>query len=317
MSAVASSPAVVRRRLSAAVLVGLPLLAALLGAVLAWALGDDARDSQTRTVAMPAARVVATGDLRFALPDRWTPVRNGPAVPGFDGARTTFVRSWSAHVAIALLPPTSPSLLPPQLAAARRAGAPAPLVLRAGDVRAYHYVLVLGSDRVIDVYAAPTTRGTATVACSRILYMPGDCDLAVPALSVAHGSFLPLSADAAFLEALPGVMARLNAERGHLRGRLAKATSVEAGARAAARLAAAYAAAGRALRPLAAPASEAPATMRVLDRLGTEHSGLADALRAGDPDAFDRSARAIRADEKRLAEALARWRRALRGAGYS
>ncbi len=307
MSALAPAAAPLRRRSSAAVLIALPLLAALLGALVA-----RARDAEPRrAAAAPAARVVAAGDLRLALPVRWTPVAKGPAIPGFGGARTLFVRSWSAHVAIALLPPASASLLPPALAAARPAGAPPPLEVRAGRVRAYHYVVVVGDDRVIDVYAAPTTRGTATVACSRILSMPGDCDLAVPALRLARGSFLPLGPDAAFLEALPAAVAALNAKRTVLRGWLAKAASAEAGAGAADRLAAAYAAASRGLRPLAA-AEEAQETVRVLGRLAAAHGVLAGALRAGDPAAFAQAARAIRAGEARLATALARWQRAVR-----
>jgi hypothetical protein len=225
-----------------------------------------------------------------------------------------FLRSWSANVAIALLPPTSPTLLPPAMASARPPNAPAPLVVRSGHAQAYHYVVVLGNDRVIDVYAAPTTRGTATVACSRILSMPGDCDLAVPALRLTRGSFLALGPDAAFLEALPAATAELNTKRSRTRGELAHATSVEAGARAAERLAAAYAATSRTLRPLVATRGEAPATVRTLDRLRAAHGLLAAALRTGDRAAFTRAARAIRGDEARLAAALAHWQRALLGA---
>jgi hypothetical protein len=312
MSAVAPGPAVVNRRAAAAVLLGLPLIAALLGALLASVLGDGPRDAQSATEPKPPARVVAAGDLRFVLPNRWTPAATGPSVPGLEGARALFVRSWNAHVAVALLPPTSPSLLPPPLAAARRPGAPVPLVVRAGRVRAYHYALVLGNQRVIDVYAAPTTRGTATVTCSGILYMPAECDLAVSALRLARGSFLPLSADAAFLEALPAVMARLNATRAGLRGRLARAASVEGGVRTALRLAAAYAAAGRTLRPLVAAGGDAPATVATLARLRTAHAELAGALRSRDRAGFERAVRAIRTDESRLERALARWQRELR-----
>jgi hypothetical protein len=312
MSAVAPRPAVIRNRSSAALLVGLPLIAAVLGALLASALGGGQRDAPRPAARTAPPRVVAAGDLRFVLPDRWAPAATGPRVPGFGDARALFVRSWNAHVAVALLPPTSPSLLPPPLAAARRPGAPAPLVVRAGRVRAYHYALVLGNARVVDVYAAPTTRGTATVTCSGILYMPAECDLAVSALRLARGSFLPLSADAAFHEALPAVMARLNATRARLRGRLAEAATVDGGARTAARLAAAYAAAARALRPLAAAPGDAPATVETLARLRTAHAALAPALRGHDRAAFERATRAIRADESRLGRALARWQRALR-----
>jgi hypothetical protein len=312
MSAVAPGPDVVRRPSPAAVLVGLPLIAALLGALLAMGLGDSPRHPQSATVPTPRARVVVAGDLRFVLPDRWTAAATGPGVPGFGGVRPAYIRSWSAKVAIALLPPTSPTLLPPPLAATRRPGAPAPLVVRAGRVRAYHYVIVGGDDRAIDVYTAPTTRGTATVACSGILYMPAECDLAVAALRLAHGSFLPLSADAAFLEALPAVMTRLNLARARLRERLANAASVASGARTATRLAAAYADASRVLRPLVAAGGAAPATVDALARLRTAHGDLAGALRRRDRAGFGRAGRAIRTDEARLATALARWQRVLR-----
>jgi hypothetical protein len=314
MSAVAPRPAAVRRRSSVAVLVGLPLIAALLGAVLASALSDGRHDAPSRTAPKPAARVVATGDLRFVLPGRWTVAASGPRVPGFEAAHPLFVRSWNASVAIALMAPTSPSLLPPQLAAARRPGGPLPIVVHAGRVRAYHYALVLGNDRVVDVYTAPTTRGTATIACAGILYVPAECDLAVSALRLAHGSFLPLNADAAFLEALPAVMARLNLARARLRGRLAGATDVEAGARAAVLLAAAYARAGRDLRPLIPRGGRGHATTEAFGRLRTDYALLAGALRDQDRARFGRMARAIRADEARLARALAGWQRAIRAA---
>jgi hypothetical protein len=314
MSAVASSPAAIRRRSSVALLVGLPVIAAVLGAVLASALSHESTHAPSRTAPKSPARIVAAGDLRFVLPGRWTVAAGGPRVPGFEGAHPLFVRSWNSSVAIALLPPASPSLLPPPLAAARRPGGPLPIVVRAGRVRAYHYALVLGNDRVVDVYTAPTSRGVATVACTGILYMPAECDLAVSALRLAHGSFLPLNADAAFLGALPAVMTRLNVTRARLRGRLAAATDVVGGARAALLLAAAYGRAGRDLRPLAATGARTQATTDAFGRLRTDYSRLAGALRDRDAAVFERTARAIRVEESRLARTLAEWQRAIRAA---
>jgi hypothetical protein len=314
MSAVASDHTVVRRRSSVAVLLGLPLIAALLGAVLAPALHDAPRHAPSPPAPRPPSQVVAAGDLRFVLPDRWTVAASGPHVPGFGRIRPLFVRSWNASMAIALLPPASPSLLPPRLAAARRPGGLLPIVVRAGRARAYHYALVVGNEGVVDVYTAPTTLGTATVACSGILYKPAECDLAVSALRLARGSFLPLSVDSAFLEALPGVMAPLNLARARLRGRLAEATSVEGGARTAVRLAAAYRRAGRELRPLVPTSGRAAATTDQVVHLRTEYLRLAGTLRRRDRAAFARTARAIRVDESRLARALAAWQRAIRAA---
>jgi hypothetical protein len=144
--------------------------------------------------------------------------------------------------------------------------------------------------------------------------MPAECDLAVSALRLAHGSFLPLNADAAFLEALPAVMARLNPARARLRGELVGATGVDAGARAALLLAAAYARAGRDLRPLIATGGRAHATTDAFARLRGDYAQLASALRERDGAGFGQMASAIRADESRLARALAGWQRAIRAA---
>jgi hypothetical protein len=214
-------------------------------------------------------------------------------------------------VAFALIPPQSPTLLPAALVTHQDAGALQPRVLRAGSVRAYHYVTALGANRVIDVYAVPTTDGTATVACSSTVYELGECQSVVAALRLARGSFLPLSPDAAFLERLPAVVAKLNAERGTLRARLTQATSADAGARVATRLAASYAAAGRALRPLLGPEGDARATVRLLDRLRAEHLSLARALSAHDRVGFSRAAGTIASHEDRLARRLAAWQRLL------
>jgi hypothetical protein len=311
MNARAAIVARLQRRPSVAILVGVPLIAALLGGGLALALRDDDDGAPNPAASPDAARSFAAGDLRFALPEGWRQVNSGPAVPGFDRARTTFVGSLSSDVAVALLAPQSPTLLPTALASHQQAGALRPRIVRAGKVHAYHYVTALGANRVIDVYAAPTTRGTATIACSTTVYELGECQIVLAALRLTRGSFLPVSADAAFLERLPAVVAKLNAERTTLRARLTKATTPVAGARIATRLAASYAAAGRALRPLLAADDPARATVRLLDRLRAEHVSLASAIATQDRVGFARATGTIASHEARLAKSLATWQRSL------
>jgi hypothetical protein len=311
MNALAPLFASVQRRPSIALLVGVPLIAALLGGALAWLLRGDDEVAPNRALAPTAPRSYAAGDLQLTLPDGWRQVRSGPAVPGFPSAGTLFVSSPSSDVAIALLPPESPTLLPAALARRQDAGTVRPRIVRAGKVQAYHYVTALGGGRVIDVYTAPSTHGTATVACASAVYELGECQAVVAALHLARGSFLPLSADAAFLERLPAVVAKLNAERTTLRGRLTEATTPAAGARVATRLAASYAAAGRALRPLLGPEGPARVTVRLLDRLRAEHVSLAAALGTQDRVAFSRAADTIASHEARLAKSLATWQRSL------
>ena len=308
MTTFASISATVQRHRTAAVLAAVPVVAAVIGAALGWALRGDSTSTTTRAAAPQDVRTYAAGDLRVTLPEGWARASKGLTVPGFDPATTTLVSSVSTDVAIALVAPTSPKLLPAQL----ETGTRRPRIVRAGRVRAYHYVVALGASRVIDVYAAPTTQGTATVACSSAVYELGECETVVGALRLARGTFLAPSENAALLERLPAVVASLNARRAPLRERLADADTPEAGARAADGLAAAYAAAARPLRALIVRDGAPLATVRNLHRLRAEHEALADALRIGDRATFTLTAQHIRADEARLDRRLAAWQRALR-----
>ena len=308
MSAFASFSASVQRHRSAAALALVPIVAALIGALLGWALRGDAGSDATRLSAEPDARTFAAGDLRLTLPNGWTQVTKGLRVPGLDPAHTTKLSSVSTDVAVSLVAPTSPSLLPKGLDAGTRT----PRAVRAGRVRAYHYAVALGPSRFIDVYAAPTTQGTAIVACSSAVYELGECNTVVGALELARGGFLPPSPNAAMLERLPSVVATLNARRAPLRQSLASAATAEDGARAADGLAAAYGAAAEPLRPLIVRSGAPLATVRTLHRLRAEHATLAAALRAGDSVTFTHTAQRIKVDEARLDRRLAAWQKALR-----
>lgn len=309
MNALAPIVASVQRRPSRVVLIAVPLLAALLGAVLAWALTND--DQPSIESAGADQTLVASGDLRATLPDDFKPARTGPKVPGFPNPGTTYVSTLSTDVAITLLPPASASLLPAQLAQARGANAPGPRPQRIGSVQAYHYVVALNAQHTIDVFAVPTTSGTATVACVTNVYELGECQTVVGALRLARGAFLPLSANAAFLERLPQAVDQLNAQRTRLRTQLAAAQTPQGSANVANRLVAAYAQAGDALRPLLPPTGDARATVRLLDSLRAEHASLATALANRDRPEFTRLAATIRRHERALAQQLATWQRSL------
>jgi hypothetical protein len=313
MSAFRPVIATVHRRPSSstALLVGLPVLGALLGAILALALGGGAGDAPSRTTPPPAARAVAAGDLRLTLPQGWHAVRSGPAVPSFAGVRTAFARGPNVDVAIALLPAARRSLLPRGLDAAHGLRPSRPRVARAGALRAYHYVRIAKSQRALDVFAVPTTQGIATIVCSSTTPVPGACDAALGGLRLARGAFVPLNADAAFLARLPAAAMTLDARRARLRTQLARASVSEAAVRIVARLAGTYAAAASTLRPLVAHGSAAGATVRLLEQLRVRYGGLAGPLRTGDRAAFAASVLAIDLDESRLATRLEGWQRAL------
>jgi hypothetical protein len=302
-----------QRRPRAALLVAVPVIAALLGAALAWVLRDDSTDSPRPVTVAGAAKAFIAGDLRLALPEGWKQVRNGgPVVTGFDRAHTTYLSSLSTNVAVAMLPPASATLLPAPLATGPDGGARRAGIVHAGRITAYHYVVAPQPQKSpVDVYVVPTTLGNATVACTTSVFELGECQEAVAALRLARGSFLKLSDQAAFLERLPAVVARLNHDRAVLRTRLARATTADGSSRIATRLADIYHAAGSALRPLLAPTGPARETVRLLDRLRAEHASLALALSAHDSLGFGRAAGTIKAHERALASQLAVWQRSL------
>jgi hypothetical protein len=291
-------------------LVFLPLLAAVLGAAAAWTIRGDARNAPAGVPAKPTVRALAVGELRMALPQGWTPVAHGPSIPGFGGAPAVYARGYGATAAMALVPATDPSLLPAEFAG----GAGRPRVMDAGPLHAYSYVAGNGNGGLLHVYAAPTTRGIATLACATSDFATDDCDLAVRGLRLTSGDFLPLNSESAFLVRLATVVATLDHRRLRLRGTLARAASGDTGARAADRLAAAYAAAGRALRPLVAKTGPASAVVHLLARLRDDHGALAAALRAHDRVGFAAASGSIEHGEARLEHRLARFDDVLREA---
>ena len=316
MSAFGHVSATVQRRHPASlVLVGLPLLAALLGAVLALAFGKPTTNKPhaAAPVAESAGAVVSAGALRVTLPEGWTPTRTGPKIPGFDGAHAAFARSYDSDVAIALLPARSPSLLPRALDVATNPASARPRIQRAGALSAYDYVRPAKDRRVLDIIVVPTTLGVATIACSSAVVAPDECAQALHGLRLAGGSVLPLSTESAFLAGLPDAVKTLGAQRLRLRTRLTRAGLVAGAARTAYRLAGTYGTADRALRPLAAPHSDARSTVILLRRLRSRYFTLAAAIRARDRGAFKAAARSIQTNEQRLAARIEAWQRALAG----
>jgi hypothetical protein len=302
-----------QRRPRAALLVVVPVLAALLGASLAWVLRDDGPDTATgpTTGVAGAPSAFVAGDLRLALPDGWKQVKNGtPVLAGFDKAHTTYLTSLSSNVAVTMLPPANANLLPAPLATGDQ-GVRQPGVVHAGRITAYHYVVAAQAQKTADVFTVPTTLGNATVACSTSVYELGECQQVVASLRLARGHFLKLSDQAAFLERLPAVVAQLNHDRPIVRARLAKAANPAQGQRAANRLGGVYTEAANALRPLLPEAGRARDTVKLLDRLRAEHASLALAIVDHDSIGFSRAAGTISSHEARLADELETWQKSL------
>jgi hypothetical protein len=254
-------------------------------------LGARVGDTGARTSGAGAVRTVTGGGLRLTLPPNWTPARRPPTVPGVRFRRPIAFRERQFDVRIVAerLPLTSSTLLPPGLEPrlARPPGKPAIVRLGAG-LRAHRYVgLVLrGSGRTLDVYAAPTTEGVATIVCSveQAWRAAADsCEEVAASLVVPRAAGLPLRPDTAFRATLPHTVRVLIAARRDGRQGLATAATSRQQAIRAVELANAYRAASRTLDPLVRADDGAPArTVKALNRTARAYERLAAAARTGD-----------------------------------
>ncbi len=299
------SPSAIRRR-SAVLLLAVPVAAAVLGVLLAVAFGGGGGEPGPPP---PRPAVVTAGHVRLVAESGWMPTASARPVPGLDGGPAASLRTSGAELTIAELAPANASLLPAALARGNGGGAGQPRVERHGALRMWHYADVLGPSRPVDVYVAPTTAGTATVACARSPGTVDRCARALDGLRLVGASALALGPDAALRERLPAVLAGLNRRRGADRASLAHASTPRAAGTAADRLSRAHLAAFRTLRPLAPAGEDAAGVAPLLARLAFEYRVLAVSLRRHADRAVRRIAREIGADERRLSAALAAARR--------
>lgn len=300
------SPSAIRRR-SAVLLLAVPVAAAALGVLLAVAFGGGGGEPGPAPPPRPA--VVSAGHVRLVAEGGWTRTASPRPVPGLDGGPAASLRSSGAELTIAELAPASASLLPAALARGNGGGPGQPRVERHGALSMWHYADVLGPSRPVDVYVAPTTAGTATVACARSTGTVDRCARALDGLALVGASALALGPDAAQRERLPAVLAGLNRRRGADRASLAHASTPRAAGTAADRLSRAHLSAFRTLRPLAPAGEDAAGVAPLLARLAFRYRVLATSLRRHDDRAVRRIAREIGADERRLSAALADARR--------
>ena len=105
---------------------------------------------------------LSAGDLRLTLPQAWRPLSTPPAVAGLESANLA-ARGPRADIAVTVLPPEGPTLLPKALVDEAGGIVPSPVSLQIDGRDALRYTGL--SNGGMDVYAVPTTSGVVTIAC--------------------------------------------------------------------------------------------------------------------------------------------------------
>jgi hypothetical protein len=300
------------------VLIGLALLvAALAGGFLAGKGGGGSDDSVAA-----AENVNAAGALELGYPDGWRRAGSPPEIPGLRlESPIALSKGGGAGNALqaGMTSATGPSLLP---AAFLRRLDDEPArddAVRLGDLDAYRYrdLRPEGFDGRLTVYAAPTTEGVATVACSATAAASGsflpECEDVAGELKLIEGEAFALGADKDYLAKLDRSMQRLNRDRERGSAALRRAKGQAGQAQAAASLSQAYGRARRSLRGgQVSPAvrGAAASVQSALARSQAAYARLAGAARRGNSGAYRAARNAARKADAALQDALRRVRAA-------
>ncbi|HEY7962322.1 MAG TPA: hypothetical protein VID29_10395 [Solirubrobacteraceae bacterium] len=256
------------RVLAAAVLVAL--------AILGYTIGHG------RPAAAPAApqaptRTILTSSLLLTYPADWTSLGSGPAIPGLSIAGAVTIAPAGAGASAGLLTgqlpggeqdPLAPGFL------ARLHGLPQTSVVGLAETQAYRYAMLnlAGFERALTLYVIPNPGAAATVlacyaAATAARYM-GACEQIVASLRLqfAPASY-SLTPDAGYAHEVSAALAKTEAARTALRGKLRALGAQPAAQRPARTLAHALAAAAASLSAVQPPPAASQVQMMLAQAL--------------------------------------------------
>ncbi len=295
------SSGLTRARLPVPAGVGLVVAVALLGVLLGRAGGDGNNESQPRAA--------TAGPVALRMPEGWRKVRSGTDVGGLRPQQPLAMAGSSGGRLMAGIVPGQLAAFDPRTVAQQVDGSPPPAaVVRLGRVQALRWQgLQHGSPpRPVTLFAVPTDRGAAILACSG----PGSarpCQEAAASLRLrGMSAYSPVLA-AQWRARVRAVIGSLRARRETELTRLAQAGTSGDHARAALALGAAHGTAIRDVTRDPVPPQVATAHRAVvsaLDGLKRAYEQLGRAAQRSDAAAYSSAAEAVRRQDARLREAL-------------
>jgi len=276
-----------------------------------WLLGFFAGRLAHREPAEAARGVAVGGVIALSFPaDEWSAVQEPPDIPGLtldDPVVLTWAEEGAATLAAGLgREARGPRLLPPELLALLER-TPRREAVRLGSITALRY-RNLEHRRArgeLTVYAIPTTRGVATIACHAAGPDAREglaaCEAVATTISLRGAQALPLGANERYATAVNTALAALDEQRRDGRRALAEAKTRAAQGRAADGLAGVFAATASALdRAAPGPVEQGVhrALVASLRRTAEAYTALAAGAREGGRLGWDRAAAAVgRAEE--------------------
>ena len=310
----AAPPAERRRGLTG----GMLALVAVLGVAAAAAgylIGSGGGDSEEPSE--PFTSSASAGTVGLSFPAGWQRVSEPPGIPGmrFDDPLVLEPQGQGrARLVAGQVPASGPALLPTQFLGRLPGGAPTGEPVRLNRLQALRYegLTPQGVDGQLQVYAVPTDRGVATVACTAPAGAAGDdfrrdCEGVATTLKLAGATAYPLGPSPAYARRLRTVLTTLGPAQRSGAARLRRADTPEAQAAAADALESAYLRAARALEDAKVSPADAAANRALahaLEGTALAYQRAAGAARAGDEDPYSAAGRALETEQAELRRAL-------------
>ena len=315
VTAPSAEPSRPARRGRTALIAGGAVLAAaaVAAAVVLTGGGDPASQAPTDRAARASASAppsvasssLTAGPLSLDVPAGWSAGTGADGPKGLELAsavRTVPADGKGGPIVFGLAPTgsTTHALLPKAYLDGGKAPARTETVL--GDVHAYRYE---GLRDGLTVYAAPTDRGVATIACEAPV--TAACASVASTLTVDGAKVLPLGPNDAYRGAVTKALADLDHATADGTSALRAADTPRGQSHAADRVRSRYAAVAAKLRKAGPGPAEAGAARDLIDavRASTDGYGrLAGAARGSDRGRYNAAAGSVRAARKDLVEAL-------------
>jgi hypothetical protein len=301
-----------KRGISGAVIGGIAAAAVAL-AIVGFLVGSSGGGGEEQPEGTSSAQ---SGAITITYPSSWQRADDPPEIPGFEFTNPIVVGPANQpgnHLTTGLVDASGPTLLPAGFVKSLGADPDRTDTVRLGDLQAYRYRNLDpgGFNPALTLYAVPTDKGVATVACTAdpaqaATFLP-ECERAASTLELEGAKPFDLGLGRDYVGRLNGTLERLQRARDAGFRALRGADNPSQQARAAGAISRAYAGAARSMsRAPASPevASSNDALVGALNDAADAWGEVSEGASDGDRRAYLAGERAVKKAEADVAKAL-------------